>query len=184
MHYSNLPNALTILRLVCIPIILLGLNFPGRWGSFLAALFFTLASITDILDGFFARKFEAVTVLGKFLDPLADKLLVSVTMIMLIPIDRVPVLIVIIIIAREMAMTGLRGIAISEGIVIQANVLGKYKTIFQSVALVALCLHFSYLNINFHVVGMVFIWLALVLTIWSGWVYFWQFKQVFYNANR
>ena len=175
---SNLPNMLTLFRLACIPVVLLCLNFPGRFGSFLAALFVGLAFITDILDGFFARRYGAVTVVGKFLDPLADKILVSVTMIMLIPLGRIPVWMVIVIIIREMGVTGLRGIAVNEGIVIQASALGKYKTIFQAVALVGLCLHYSYLNINFHVVGMTFMWGALIVTLWSGFAYFRQFKQV------
>jgi len=115
--------------------------------------------------------------LGKFLDPLADKILVSVTMIMLIPLERIPVWMVIVIIAREMAITGLRGIAVSEGIVIQASWLGKYKTIFQCVALVGLCLHYSYFRINFHLVGMTVLWVALAFTIWSGWDYFSQFSR-------
>ena len=175
---SNLPNMLTLFRLACIPVVLLWLNFPGRFGSFLAALFVGLAFITDILDGFFARRYGAVTVVGKFLDPLADKILVSVTMIMLIPLGRIPVWMVIVIIIREIGVTGLRGIAVNEGIVIQASALGKYKTIFQAVALVGLCLHYSYLNINFHVVGMTFLWGALIVTLWSGFAYFRQFKQV------
>jgi CDP-diacylglycerol--glycerol-3-phosphate 3-phosphatidyltransferase len=175
---SNLPNTLTIFRLACIPVVLLCLNFPGRFGSFLAALFFGLAFITDILDGFFARRYGAVTVVGKFLDPLADKILVSVTMIMLIPLGRIPVWMVIVIIIREIGVTGLRGIAVNEGIVIQASALGKYKTIFQAVALVGLCLHYSYLNINFHVVGMTFMWGALIVTLWSGFAYFRHFTQV------
>ena len=180
----NLPNTLTFTRLVSIPIVLICLSFPGRWGSFLAALFFVLASVTDILDGFFARKYGTVTVLGKLLDPLVDKLLVSLTMIMLIPLDRIPVWIVIVIIAREIAMTGLRGIAIGEGIVIQASAFGKYKTILQSVALGGLCLHYVYFGINFHVVGMVFLWGALILTLWSGWDYFRGFYQLFVPGQK
>ncbi len=180
----NLPNTLTFARLVSIPIVLTCLSFPGRWGSFLAALFFVIASVTDILDGFFARKYGTVTVLGKLLDPLVDKLLVSLTMIMLIPLDRIPVWMVIVIIAREIALTGLRGIAIGEGIVIQASALGKYKTILQSVALAGLCLHYVYLGINTHVVGMVFLWGALILTLWSGWDYFRRFYQLFVTIQK
>jgi len=180
----NLPNTLTFTRLVSIPIVLICLSFPDRWGSFLAALFFVLASVTDILDGFFARKYGTVTVLGKLLDPLVDKLLVSLTMIMLIPLDRIPVWIVIVIIAREIALTGLRGIAVGEGIVIQASALGKYKTILQSVALGGLCLHYVYLGINFHVVGIVFLWGALILTLWSGWDYFRRFYQLFVPRQK
>lgn len=181
---TNLPNAMTFLRMACIPLILICLSFPGRWGSFLAALFLGIASITDILDGFFARKYGSVTVLGKFLDPLADKLLISITMIMLIPLERIPVWMVIVIIAREMAVTGLRAVAISEGVVIQASALGKYKTIFQSVALVVLCLHYSYFGVDLHVVGMALLWGALILTMWSGWEYFRQFSKVFWPPER
>ena len=175
----NLPNSLTLARLVSIPVVLICLTFPDRMGSFLAALFFTLASLTDILDGFFARKYGTVTALGKLLDPLVDKLLVSLTMIMLIPLGRIPVWMVILIIAREIALTGLRGIAAGEGIVIQASRLGKYKTLLQSFALVGLCLHYPYFGVNIHVVGTVFLWGALILTLWSGWDYFRRFYSLF-----
>lgn len=181
---SNLPNTLTIVRIACIPLVLAFLSSPERWWNFFATLFLSLAFITDILDGFFARRYKAVTVLGKFLDPLADKILVSLTMIMLIPLDRIPVWMVILIIAREIAITGLRGMAVTEGIVIQASALGKYKTIFQSVALLGLCLHHSYFNVDFHVVGRTFLWGALILTLWSGWDYFRQFNKVFFALNR
>jgi CDP-diacylglycerol--glycerol-3-phosphate 3-phosphatidyltransferase len=179
----NLPNTLTGVRLACIPLVFFFLQFSGRWMSFLAALFFGLAFITDILDGFFARKYGAITVLGKFLDPLADKILVSVTMIALIPLGRIPTWVVILIISREIAVTGLRGIAVNEGIIIQASSLGKYKTIVQVVALLGLCVHYTHHNINFHVVGMVFLWGALALTLWSGWDYFKQFNRVFFSGK-
>jgi CDP-diacylglycerol--glycerol-3-phosphate 3-phosphatidyltransferase len=181
---SNLPNTLSLFRMVCIPVVIICLYFEGRLGSFLATLFFGMAFVTDALDGFYARKYGAVTVLGKFLDPLADKILVSSTMIMLITLDRIPAWIVILIIAREMAITGLRSIAVSEGIVIQASSLGKYKTIFQSVAVLGLALHYEYFNVDFHAVGMLFLWAALILTLWSGWAYFRQFNKVFFPANK
>ena len=168
------------MRLVFIPAVVICLYFPGRLGSFLAALFFGLAAITDLLDGFYARRYKVVTPLGKFLDPLADKLLVSATMIMLLTLNRIPTWIVILIIAREMAVTGLRGIAVIEGKVIEASSLGKYKTIFQSVALICLSLHYRYLKVDFHAVGMAFLWGALILTMWSGWLYFRTIKRVFF----
>lgn len=181
---SNLPNTLSLFRMACIPIVVICLYFQGRWGSFLATLFLGMAFITDILDGFYARKYGAVTVLGKFLDPLADKILVSSTLIMLMALDRIPAWVVILIVARELAITGLRSIAVSEGVVIQASSLGKYKTIFQSVATLGLCLHYEYLKIDFHVVGMLFLWVALILTLWSGWAYLRQFNSVFFPENR
>jgi len=177
-NLNNLPNTLSVMRLALIPVIVICLYFPGRLGSFLAALFFGGAAITDLLDGFYARKHKKITSLGKFLDPLADKLLVSVTMIMLITLSRIPAWVVILIVAREMAVTGLRGIAVVEGKVIEAHSLGKYKTIFQSVSLICLCLHYQYLYIDFHVVGMTFLWGALLLTMWSGWVYFQMTKKM------
>ncbi|MFH1243511.1 MAG: CDP-diacylglycerol--glycerol-3-phosphate 3-phosphatidyltransferase [Pseudomonadota bacterium] len=180
----NLPNALTVIRLACIPLVMICLNIPGRWGGFLAALFFGMASITDILDGFFARRYGAVTSLGKFLDPLADKILICLTMIMLIPLGRIPVWMVLIIVMREMAVTGLRGIAISEGIVITASSLGKYKTLFQSIAVLGLCLHYAYLDLSFHAVGMAFLWVALILTVWSGLDYLWKFKKVLVTRRQ
>lgn len=180
---SNLPNILTGFRFLCIPVVLILLYFQGRLGSFLAAAFIGLAFITDILDGYYARKYGAVTVLGKFLDPLADKVLVSSTMIMLIYMGRIPFLIVILIIIREMAITGLRGVAVGEGIVIQASMLGKYKTIFQAAAILGLSLHYEYACVNFHSIGMLFLWVALILTLWSGWDYFRQFYRVFSSGK-
>ena len=178
----NLPNMITLARLACVPVVLLCLCFPGKTGSFLAAVFFSIAALTDILDGFLARKYGHVTALGKFLDPLVDKILVSVTMIMLIPLGRIPVWIVIIIIAREIALTGLRGIAATDGIVIQASRLGKYKTFLQSTAIMALCLHYAYGGINFHLLGLFVLWGALILTIWSAWDYFRKFYRVLVPA--
>lgn len=176
----NLPNTLTLVRVSCIPLVFICLCFPGRWGSFLAALFFGMAFATDFLDGYFARRHGNVTVLGKFLDPLADKMLVTATMIMLIPLNRIPVWVVLLIVVREIAVTGLRAIAAKEGIVIQASVLAKYKTVFQSTATIGLCLHYEYFNIDFHLVGTVFLALALILTMWSGWAYFRRFSEIFF----
>jgi CDP-diacylglycerol--glycerol-3-phosphate 3-phosphatidyltransferase len=102
---------------------------------------------------------------------------------MLIPLERIPILIVIIIIARELAVTGLRSIAVSEGIIIEASQLGKYKTIFQATAVLGLALHYEYFNIDFHIIGMLFLWAALILTIWSGWAYFRQFSRIFSSKS-
>jgi len=176
----NLPNALSLLRLVAIPVVLICLLFPGKWWSFFAALFLSIAFITDMLDGYYARKYAAVTVLGKFLDPLADKILVSMTLIMLISLARVPAWMVVVIVAREIAVTGLRSVAVNEGIVIQASMLGKYKTVFQAVATIALCLHYEYFGLDLHAVGMVLLWIALILTLASGWAYFQAFYRVFF----
>ena len=181
---SDLPNKLTAFRLVCIPLVIIFLSFHDPWSSFFAAFFIGMAFFTDALDGYYARKYGAVTVLGKFLDPLADKILVTISMIMLIPLGRIPILMVIVIISRELAVTGLRSIAINEGIVIQSSQLGKYKTIFQAVAILGLALHYKYLEVDFHVVGMVFLWASLILTLWSGWAYFRSFYKVFSSEKE
>jgi CDP-diacylglycerol--glycerol-3-phosphate 3-phosphatidyltransferase len=174
----NLPNTLTLFRVACIPLLVLLLFFPHKLTSFLAALVFGMASITDLLDGFLARRHRLVTTFGTFLDPLADKLIVSAALIMLIPLDRVPAWMVVVIIGRELAITGLRSAAVSEGKVIRADDLGKKKMIFQIVAILGLLMHYEYYEVNFHAVGMFFMWLAVIMTLWSGFNYFRSFWHV------
>jgi len=187
-HLFNVPNSLTLARIAAVPVVMILLLFESRSNSFWAAAVFSLAAITDWLDGYLARKWEIVTVLGKFLDPLADKLIVMVALIMLIPLDRVPAWAVFIILAREMLVTGLRSIASSEGIVISASPLGKYKTIVQMISIIALLLHYRYywffgveldiLNPSMHNVGIVFFYVAFFLTVWSGADYLVKFFRV------
>jgi len=174
----NLPNTLTLFRIACIPLLVLLLFFPHRETSFLAALVFGLASISDLLDGFLARRRQMVTVLGQFLDPLADKLVVSAALIMLIPLERVYAWMVVVIIGRELAITGLRSVAVSEGKVISASELGKKKMVFQIVAVLGLLLHYEYFGVDCHAVGMFFMWLAVIVTLWSGFSYFRSFWHV------
>ncbi len=148
-----------------------------------------MAAVTDFIDGWLARKWGVVTVLGKFLDPLADKLIVMAALIMLIPLDRVPAWAVFLILAREMIVTGLRSIASSEGIVIDASDLGKYKTIYQMVAIPGLMLHYDYywlfglewgvFQVNMHNFGIFFFYIAFALTLWSGFDYLQKFFRVF-----
>jgi len=184
----NLPNILTLARIGAVPIMVVLLLSDTPAAGIWAAAVFGLASITDWLDGYLARRWEIVTILGKFLDPLADKLLVMAALIMFIPLGRVPAWAVFIILAREMIVTGLRSIASSEGIVIAASNLGKYKTIYQMVAIVALCLHYDYywffsiklevLHADMQNVGTFFFWIAFVLTVWSGLDYLFKFFKV------
>jgi CDP-diacylglycerol--glycerol-3-phosphate 3-phosphatidyltransferase len=181
----NLPNSLTLFRIGCIPVLVILLFFPHKATSFLAALVFALASISDLLDGFLARRRQLVTTFGKFLDPLADKLIVSSALIMLVPLGRAPAWMVVVIVGRELAITGLRSMAVSEGKVISADELGKKKMVFQIVAILGLLLHYKYFGINFHAVGMFFLWLAVVLTLWSGINYFRRFWDVLEeNASK
>ena len=170
----NLPNMLTLLRIAAIPVIVVMLLSPSRDAGFWAAAVFSAASFTDWLDGYLARRMGIVTVFGKFLDPIADKLIVMAALIMIIPYGRVPAWIVLVILGREIIITGLRGIASSEGIVIAASELGKFKTIFQIVAIIGLLLHYDYrwffsidhplLLVNMHHVGMFYLWIAFIIS--------------------
>ncbi len=174
----NLPNTLTFFRVACVPLLMILLFFPHKETSFVAALVFGLASISDLLDGFLARRRQMVTTFGVFLDPLADKLIVSAALIMLIPLGRVPAWMVVVIVGRELAITGLRSVAVSEGKIISASELGKKKMVFQIVAILGLLLHYDYFGIDCHAVGMFFMWLAVVVTLWSGFSYFRSFWHV------
>ncbi|MBC7962911.1 MAG: CDP-diacylglycerol--glycerol-3-phosphate 3-phosphatidyltransferase [Steroidobacteraceae bacterium] len=184
----NLPNILTMMRIAAIPLLAALLLSPSKESGFWAAVVFALASITDWLDGYLARRMGIVTVFGKFLDPIADKMIVMAAMVMILPFDRVPAWMVLVILGREIIITGLRGIASSEGIVIQASDLGKFKTIFQIVAILGLVLHYDYnwffgiahplLTVNMHNVGMFYLWIATGLTIWSGVDYLARFIKV------
>ncbi len=184
----NLPNLLTLARVAVIPLLVGLLLSDSREAGFWAAALFGAAAVTDFIDGWLARKWGVVTVLGKFLDPLADKLIVMAALIMLIPHGRVPAWAVFLLLAREVIITGLRSIASSEGIVIDASELGKYKTIYQMVAIPGLLLHFDYywffgvrhelLHVNMHNFGMFFFVIALALTLWSGLDYLIKFFRV------
>jgi CDP-diacylglycerol--glycerol-3-phosphate 3-phosphatidyltransferase len=174
-NYWNLPNKLSTLRIAVTPLVILLLISPGKVLSAVAALLFLIVALTDWLDGYLARKMDAVTDMGKFLDPLADKLLIITTLVMLIPLERVPAWMVAFIIAREIAVTGLRTMAVSSGVVISASILGKAKTVMQIVAVVPLLVHYTYFSINFQSLGTIFLWAAFILTMYSGFDYFYKF---------
>ena len=173
----TLPNGLTIIRILAIPIILLLLFYPERICRLITTLFFLLVAVTDTLDGYFARRRGLVTTLGKFLDPLADKLLIVAALIALIPARGIPTWMVIVIIGREISVTGLRGIALAQGIVISASTLGKYKTVFEVASITFLILNGKYFSIELHQVGMGLLWIALGLAVISGIDYFKKFLK-------
>jgi len=191
----NLPNKITISRIFLIPVFLVVLLVDFSWGDmtllgvtlpvahFVGALIFILASTTDWIDGYYARKYNLVTDLGKFLDPLADKLLVSSALIVLVDFELAPAWITIVIIAREFAVTGLRLVLAGGGEVVAANMLGKVKTWAQIVAISALLLH----NMIFELISLplddIALWVALIFTVWSGWDYFAKNKQVFVSSK-
>ncbi len=172
------PNFMTLSRIASVPVLVVFLMYPGKATTALAALIFSLASITDYVDGYLARKLGLETPLGKILDPLADKLLVSSAFIMLVWLHFMPAWIACIIIGRELAVTGLRCIIAESGEDVAASWLGKYKTGFQIAAIIPLLLHYDYLTINFHAIGTFFLYGALVFTLWSGADYFIRFRKL------
>ena len=174
----NRPNILTLFRIASIPVIVILMLFPNRFCSFLAAILFSAAAITDYLDGYYARRHGLVTTLGKIMDPVADKLLISSTFIMLASHGWVPAWMVCIIIGRELAVTGLRNVIAANRGDVSASLLGKYKTGFQIAAIIQLLIHYPYFGVNLNVVGVFFILGALVLTIWSGADYFIKSKNL------
>ena len=162
----NLPNKLTILRMIMIVpfviVMLAGNVIPaGKW---IALALFVVASLTDFVDGYLARKYNLVTNFGKFMDPLADKLLVCAAMICLVEMGRLDAWIVCIIIAREFIISGFRLIASDNGIVIAASYWGKFKTVFQ---MVMICLMIANLGGIFDVISQIVMWIAVALTIIS-----------------
>lgn len=179
----NLPNKLTILRTVMIPFFILFLYtdwFHG-YDKIIAAVIFIAASLTDMLDGKIARKYNLVTNFGKFMDPLADKLLVCSALICLIALDKIPAWIVIVIISREFIISGFRLIAADNGVVIAASYWGKFKTASQMVTVILLVLNIQ--NTVFTVLGTVFIYISLVLTVVSLIDYIAKNKEVLKDQN-
>ncbi len=177
----NLPNLLTSGRIFMAGILALLLLLEQTSAIALVSwLVFSLAAGSDWVDGYVARKFKSETVLGKLMDPLADKVLVATALIMLIPLDRIPAWLVLLILCRELIITGLRGIAASAGIVVAASGLGKLKSIVQYIGLGTLIFPLGVLPIPaLHVVGLAIIYVSLVLSIWSGMDYFLKLKDVF-----
>lgn len=180
----SLPNKITLSRICLIPVFIIILSIPldlGAWNigatdlpitHFIAALIFIIASTTDWLDGYIARKYQLITNMGKFLDPLADKLLVSAAFILIVELGLAPAWVVILIISREFAVTGLRLVAAGEGIVLAASKMGKLKTVSQILAIILLLLHnfpFSYIGLP---IDIILLYIALILTVWSGVEYF------------
>jgi CDP-diacylglycerol--glycerol-3-phosphate 3-phosphatidyltransferase len=176
-HVAALPNLLSLLRIGLVPVLIALLAWPTRATRLAAGACFLLACVTDFLDGYLARRRGITSVLGQFLDPLADKMIVSCVLIMLaaVPTEpRVPAWMVVVIVVRELAVTGLRTIASRGGVLLPALELGKYKMIFQMFALEGLILRDRYpvpgtgLQVDFHAAGMVLLWVALVLGVWSA----------------
>jgi len=188
----SVPNLVTMARIAAIPAFLVLAYYESRLNSFLAALLYAAVAATDFLDGWLARRLDLETVIGKFLDPLADKLIAMAALVMLVHLGRVGAWVVILVLAREFAVTGLRTIAMSEGIVIAAGQEGKYKTAIQLAGIVFLLLHYRYpvdflafvLEVDSNRVGLALVYLSLVFSIWSAVGYFVGFLEAVYRKPR
>lgn len=186
----NLPNAITLVRIAMIPVFLWYTFHESRVDSFIAAIVYAVTGTTDFLDGWIARKKGLVTVIGKFLDPLADKLIVMAALVMLVHLGRVAAWVVIVIMGREFIVTGLRTIAMSEGIVIAAGQEGKQKTAFQVAGITFLLLHYTYpidalffsFDLDSNGVGTWLLYISLVFSVWSAVSYFTGFIRAVYKA--
>ncbi|MBW1751436.1 MAG: CDP-diacylglycerol--glycerol-3-phosphate 3-phosphatidyltransferase [Deltaproteobacteria bacterium] len=177
----HLPNLITAGRFLLTALLAVLLMFEQTtFMAFFCWLVFSIAACSDWVDGYIARRYEAVTVLGKLMDPLADKVLVATPLIMLIPMGRLPAWIALVILSREMLVTGLRGVASSSGVVVAASGLGKIKSIMQYIGLGTLIFPLGVLPIPYlHQIGLGLVYIALVLTVWSGIDYFYKLRRVF-----
>ncbi|HCX64878.1 MAG TPA: CDP-diacylglycerol--glycerol-3-phosphate 3-phosphatidyltransferase [Eubacteriaceae bacterium] len=177
----NLPNRLTVIRIIMIPAFLFFFLSDFGGGKLIGATIFVVAALTDMLDGHIARKYNLITTFGKFMDPLADKLLVSAALIALVETQQITSWIAMIIIAREFAVTGLRVLAASDGIVIAASKWGKIKTITQMIAITSMLYgNFPFAQLGFNIpFDQAMMWLAVLFTILSGVDYFRLNKNVF-----
>jgi CDP-diacylglycerol---glycerol-3-phosphate 3-phosphatidyltransferase len=188
----SIPNLVTLARIAAIPAFLAYAYYESRFNSFVAAMIYGAVAATDFLDGWLARRLDMTTVIGKFLDPLADKLIAMSALVMLVHLGRVGAWVVVLILAREFAVTGLRSIAMSEGIVIAAGQEGKYKTAIQLVGIVFLLLHYRYpvdflafsVEIDANLAGTALVYLSLVFSVWSAVSYFVGFLEAVYRRSE
>jgi len=184
MQLLNLPNKITLSRIFLMPLIVILLYFEGKNACLVAALCFTAASVSDLIDGHIARRSNMVTSIGKFLDPLADKVLISSVLIMLVKLGWVEAWIAVVIICRDLVITGLRAIAVDEGVVIAADKFGKLKTILQMLALIPLVLHYGWLGFSPIPLGEFLLYIALALTVFSGANYIYKFCRLWADRRK
>ena len=179
----NLANKLTLLRILITPLVVVLLYFEGPVTCVLATLAFMFAGVTDWADGYIARRSNMVTRMGKFLDPLADKVLICSVLIMFVKLGWAPAWVVIVIVCRELVVTGLRAVAIDEGIVMAADRVGKAKTVLQMFAIVPLMLHYPLWGFDLLLLGEILLYFALALAVVSGWHYCYTFYRSIKSAN-
>jgi len=176
-EFLNVPNYITFGRLIAVPILMILMLYTKEVGgkeylppnlSLAAALLFTVAMLSDLVDGYYARKYNLISTFGKFFDPLADKMLFITAMVMMIPLGRMPAWLVVFFFVREMIITALRGIAVDHHIVIAASQWGKYKQLFVTITCVGLLLHYPFLDVHWRLMAWVFMVPALLFSVGSG----------------
>lgn len=183
MSALNLPNILSLSRVFLAPLVMMFLTLRGQFGNFLgihygdmlAGLVFIIAALTDTVDGYIARKHGMVTNLGKLIDPLADKILVTAVLVSLVQLQRLPAWIVVVIVSREFFVTGLRMVAASEGVIMAASSWGKAKTVVQIIAILLLVFNLPG--------GLLAMWAAMGVTVWSGMDYLLKSKSLFIRKS-
>src|SRR5216684_6215637 len=165
------PNLVTLFRIAMAPILVWLLMDSGPGAAAAATGVFFIATVSDYFDGYLARSYNSVSTLGKFLDPMADKLVVMTALIMLTGMARmphVPAWMVVVLVCRETLVTGLRAVAAAEGLIVGAEELGKYKMALQAIAIHGLLIHYTYMHVDFFAAGMFILWLAMGVSVWSG----------------
>jgi CDP-diacylglycerol--glycerol-3-phosphate 3-phosphatidyltransferase len=179
----SLPNLLTLSRIAAIPLVVACFWLDHGWAQWLSAGLFAIACITDWFDGYFARRYHQISRFGRFLDPIADKLLVAAALVSLLTIDKIPAWIVVVIIGRELAVTGLRAVSAGHGVIVPASRLAKWKTVGQYVAVTLLILEKGMVAPGFHALATGVLWVAVALTVVSAIDYFYRFfRKADYRA--
>jgi CDP-diacylglycerol--glycerol-3-phosphate 3-phosphatidyltransferase len=173
----TLPNLITMIRVGAVPVLVWLLYMPGSWPPWMAAALFFIAGISDFLDGWLARRMHWESTVGEFLDPVADKLLVSSMLIMLVITQRIPAWITVAIICREMIVTGMRLVAATKGFTVPSDMAGKSKTALQMTAIFLLLLPAPIWGMDTRFYGNVLLWMAVLITLWSGTAYYLRFKR-------
>lgn len=179
MRINTLPNWLTIGRILSLPLIIILASIDSLPYGIAAATVFSLAAITDFLDGYFARKTGQVSEFGKLIDPIADKIIVAAALVMLVHLDRAPAWMVALIIAREFAVSGLRAYAGTHNVVIEAHFAGKIKTTLQILAVIGLLVNRPLWGFPFRTVGLILFLAAFIATLWSGYEYFAEYFRLY-----
>ncbi len=167
----TISNQLTMARVLLIPVFMAAFMIPGDLGHWLSGTLFILASITDWLDGYLARSRGEVTPFGRFLDPVADKLLVAAALVLLVSADMAPALLAVIIIGREITIGALREWLAQRSTIVHVSKIAKWKTAIQLIAISTLLIHVELFGVSLHEVGLVLLWIAAALTLWSGYEY-------------